>query len=228
MKVIGVGGPRTGTTSLKLALEMLGYNKCYHMKELLNNPDQVVYWEELFQTGKTDFETLFDGYQAITDFPGHLNYKALYEQYPDAKFILTDRDPESWYQSLSNTVYQANHPSIGRKLTLMRKMLFSVRLRKISRVFKLLKNNLWQGFFKGQFKDKELAIKRYNDFNEEIKQTIPPDKLLIYKVSDQWEPLCKFLELPIPKEDFPHLNKREEFKTQVGKMLKTGGRLEIN
>lgn len=227
LQVIGVGGPRTGTSSLKVALEILGYEKCYHMKELLNQPEQVSYWHELFASGSTDFPILFNGYQASADFPGFLAYKALLQQYPDAKFILTERDAEEWHTSVMNTVYQAVHPNWSGKLKLMRKMLLSRRLRKISKVFKLLKQSFFNGLYQGRFADKAQAIRIYEAYNEEIRQTIPAPQLLLFNIADGWAPLCAFLDKPIPAADFPFLNKRENFKKQVKIMLDEGAAMEL-
>lgn len=227
IKVIGVGGPRTGTSSLKVALEILGYDKCYHMKELLNSPEQVHFWHSLFKTGKTDFETLFEGYQATTDFPGCLAYQALWEQYPDAKFILTERDAEQWHTSVMNTVYPALHRDLMGKLKLMRKMFFSARLRKISKVFHLLKENFFEGLYQGNFADRNATIQIYKATNAEIRNTIPAEQLLVFNIAEGWGPLCTFLNKPVPDVEFPNINKRENFKTQVKHMLDTGAPMEL-
>ena len=87
MKLIGLGGPRTGSATMKSAFEMLGFGKCYHMEWLFNNPDEVADWIELFETGKMDHERLFKRFQSTTDFPGHLNYRYFLAHYPDAKFV---------------------------------------------------------------------------------------------------------------------------------------------
>src|SRR4051812_5645563 len=105
VQVIGAGFGRTGTMSLKHALEELGYQKTHHMFELLQNPPQLPYWKQLYYTGNTDFDTLLTGYQAIVDFPGAIYYKKLMEKYPDAKVVLTIRDPEKWYKSCRDTIF---------------------------------------------------------------------------------------------------------------------------
>lgn len=89
LKIIGAGGPRTGTASLKEALERLGFGKCYLMEWLFNHPEQLKYWHELYATGTTDFDSLFDGFTSTVDFPGYINYKAIFKKYPDAKVILS-------------------------------------------------------------------------------------------------------------------------------------------
>ena len=227
LKVIGVGGPRTGTASLKVALESLGFGKCYHMEWLFNHHEQVKNWHELFDTGKTNFDTLFEGFSSTVDFPGFLNYKVLLDKYPEAKVILNDRDPEEWYDSSLNTVYSATPQTIGQKLNLMMKMIKSSRFRKIAKSFMLVEKYLWKQHYKDQFKNKDLAIKIYKDFNHEIINYVPSDQLLVYKIKDGWGPLCSFLNVPIPKEVFPIKNQRKEFKEQMGRMMDTGGQLEL-
>ncbi len=227
LKVIGTGGPRTGTASLKDALEILGFGKCYHMEWLFNHPEQLRYWHELFQTGTTDFDTLFDGFTSTVDFPGYLNYKALFDKYPDAKFVLTERDPEKWYDSAINTVHAVTPQTIGQKLGMMKKMILSSRFRKISKSFILVEKYLWKRHYKSKFKDKELALRIYNDFNDEIKRNIPSGQLLVYNIADGWGPLCSFLNVPVPDDDFPHKNQRKEFKEQIGRMLNTGEQLVL-
>ena len=227
LKVIGAGGPRTGTSSLKTALETIGFGKSYHMEWVFSHPDDAAVWTELCETGNIDFDSLFDGFQSTVDFPGFMHYKVFMEKYPEAKVVLTDRDPEEWYQSALNTVYSASPTTIGKKLQLIMKMMTSARFRKLAKAFKLLKNHLWAGHFEGRFHDKEFAIAKYNSFNEEVKASVPADKLLVYKVTDGWEPLCTFLNVPVPEEEFPHRNKRESFKLQVAHMMKTGRGIEV-
>ena len=116
IKIIGAGFPRTGTTTLKRSLEMLGYEKTYHMKELLVRPENLHYWTTLADTGTTDWDGLYDGYQATVDFPGYPFYREHMERYPDAKVILTVRPFEKWYNSVYSTVWQAGPQTLPEKL----------------------------------------------------------------------------------------------------------------
>src|SRR3712207_2137652 len=106
IKVIGAGFGRTGTSSLKNALEELGFTKCYHMEELLYHPEDVVFWEAAQQGKKVNWDELFTNYQATVDFPGYRHYQELMQYYPDAKVILSMRSPEKWYESSYNTIYK--------------------------------------------------------------------------------------------------------------------------
>jgi len=111
IKVIGAGMGRTGTLSLKIALEQLGHDKCFHMFELFQKPERIVHFENAAKGEKVDWDGLFEGYQSAVDFPVAEYYKELADQYPDAKVVLTVRDPESWYKSCTDTIFQAGVPS---------------------------------------------------------------------------------------------------------------------
>ncbi len=107
IQIIGAGFGGTGTLSLKLVLEELGFRKCYHMVELLKNPEDVVLWEKAGEGQAVDWDSLLEGYQAIVDFPGCRHYRDLMKYYPDAQVILMVRDPETWYESSRNTILEA-------------------------------------------------------------------------------------------------------------------------
>jgi len=220
IKVIGAGFPRTGTTSLKRMLEHLGYVKTYHMKELLVNPDMLGYWLELEKTGTTHWDELYEGYQATVDFPAYPWYKEHMDQYPDAKVILTYRPFEDWYKSVYNTIWQAGPQSLPEKLIMMSKLITNPRLRKVINCIKLVKRNVWGVHFQGRFEDKAFAEKIFNEHIESVKNTVPADRLLVMQISEGWEPLCKFLGHPIPDQDLPHLNKKENFRTMLKGLMK--------
>lgn len=111
MRVIGAGFGRTGTMSLKAALEELGYAPCYHMTDLFENPEHVAPWEAATREEPVDWEELFEGYRATVDWPGAACYKELMKAYPDAKVLLSVRGPEGWYESTKNTIYATVDPS---------------------------------------------------------------------------------------------------------------------
>jgi hypothetical protein len=152
---IGAGMGRTGTSSLKVALEILGFNKCYHMVELIKDPSRLPLWIEAEKTGQTDWEKLFDGYAAAVDFPPCNYYPQLMKQYPDAKVILTVRDPEKWYVSAYNTIYQ--HPEGFDKLKLDIISFFVPKVRGMNAAITYAKQAIWDGRFKGKFEDRAFA-----------------------------------------------------------------------
>lgn len=213
IKVIGAGMGRTGTLSLKVALEQLGYGKCYHMIELiLNEPQRVVYWEQAFAGKPVNWDAAFVGYQATVDFPGYRVYKQLLDYYPDARVILTVRDPESWYESANATIYRAEPGLLG-KLKMGVKVPFSARVRNQIRVFQLTRA-VWQEDFAGRFEDRAFAIERYQQHIADVQATVPADQLLVFDVREGWEPLCNFLGVPVPDAPFPQTNSRAEFQSR--------------
>ncbi|WP_146900449.1 sulfotransferase family protein [Adhaeribacter aerolatus] len=220
IKIIGAGLPRTGTNTLKASLEKLGYNKTYHMKELLEHPDMLPYWLTLKETGETDWEQLYNGYEATVDFPGYPWYQEHMKHYPDAKVILTVRPFDKWYTSIHSTIWQAGPQTLPQKLAMMTKLAFNPRLRSVIKCVKFAKGTIFGVHLQGKFEDKAFAEKVFNQHIADVKAFVPADKLLIYDVSEGWGPLCRFLALPEPTEQLPHLNKKEDFKEMLSELMK--------
>lgn len=214
LKVIGAGVGRTGTTSLKRALEQLGFDKCYHMEELFKDQQRVVYWEQFHQGDFSNHAALFEGYQAAVDFPPSLYYKELMRLYPDAKIILTVRNPTSWFESCTNTIFRRPPAAVLAVVKLLG--LFSPQKRIMSRVFAYIKSSAFDGFFQNKMHDKEFTINVFNEWNEEVKRHVPADRLLVFEAKDGWEPLCKFLNVPVPKVPYPRANDTAEFQSKHG------------
>lgn len=220
IKIIGAGLPRTGTNTLKDCLEKLGYHKTYHMKELLVHPENLHYWKTLKETGTTQWDELYNGYQATVDFPCYPWYKEHMKRYPDAKVILTTRPFDKWYTSVYSTIWQAGPQTLPQKLGMMLKLITNPRLRSVIGCVKLSKAMIFGSTFEGKFQDKVEAEKLFNKHHEDVKAYVPSDKLLIFEASEGWEPLCKFLGVPVPNEPFPHLNKKENFKEMLTHLMK--------
>lgn len=220
IKIIGAGFPRTGTTTLKRSIEMLGLGKTYHMKELLVNPDMLHHWLELEEKRTTDWDALYEGYEATVDFPGYPYYKEHMERYPDAKIILTVRPFDKWYESVYNTIWQAGPQTLPEKLKMMWKLATNPRLRKVIKCIKMVKRIFIGKQFEGKFQDKAFVEKEWNRHIQEVKDFVPADKLLVYDVRDGWGPLCEFLGVPEPKDPLPHLNKKENFKNMLPQLMK--------
>jgi hypothetical protein len=195
MKVLGVGLSRTGSMSLRYALDNLGF-PCYHMEVAARNfaRGDLDLWLD-FMEGRTDmdWDAVFEGYEATADTPPCLYFKELYKKYPDSKYILTVRNENDWYESLKKLMYMQD--------TLVEKLQFLPRFKAFQRVYRLLEKELTA---KGS--DRDAIFQFYRDHNEAVKATIPADQLLVFEVKDGYEPLCKFLDVPIPNETFPHLN----------------------
>lgn len=219
IQVVGAGFGRTGTKSLQLALEKLGYDQCYHMEELIQNPEGVGHWENADQGLDSDWNQLFEGYQSIVDFPGSIHYKKLATYYPEAKVILTVRDREKWYKSAKSTIFSFD-PGLAIKLRLLLSLPFSSKARHLLRVIKLIDQSIWKRFFQGRFEDKAFALQHFDAHIDEVKATIPTERLLVFEVKDGWGPLCQFLGKPIPSEPFPVSNQKEGFHTGARNLVK--------
>jgi hypothetical protein len=219
IKIIGAGFPRTGTNTLRESLELLGFNKTYHMKQLLVHPENVHYWETLRATGTTDWEGLYDGYQATVDFPCYPWYKQHMQHYPDAKVILTVRPFENWYESFYSTIWKAQNPPEEAQAAMAEKVAGDPRLQQVMRVMKFAKDAIIEDHFHNRFLDKEYMEKVFNDHNEEVKNYVPADKLLVFDVREGWGPLCEFVGAEVPDEALPHTNKKEDFGAMVQELM---------
>lgn len=211
IKVIGAGLFRTGTMSLKHALEELGFAKCYHFVEMLYNPEHIPVWKAAANGESIDWEKLFTGYQATTDSPACHYYRELMELYPEAKVVLTVRSPESWYKSAYNTIYSHNRPLLHRKILFSALSLFKPLPKIVLDAWEITERLEWEGFFESKFADKAFAIEKFNQHIEEVKETVPSDRLLVYNLKEGWEPLCNFLNVPIPNHPLQHLNDASSF-----------------
>ena len=210
MKIIGAGYGRTGTKSLQIALEKLGFGKCYHMEELLRNPEGVNHWKDAMEGKEVMWDELFIGYESIVDFPGSMYYKELSEYYPDSKVILSLRDPERWYKSAYETIFGFD-PGISFKMKMRLQSIFNKKARNLIKVFQLNDKSIWGKYFEGKFKDKDYAIQKFRQHIEEVKKEIPSERLLVHEAKEGWEPLCKFLNKEIPNKPYPRRNKGEDF-----------------
>ncbi|HVX50237.1 MAG TPA: sulfotransferase [Chitinophagaceae bacterium] len=220
LKVIGSGMGRTGTHTLKIALEQLGFGKCYHMVELLKKPSDLIYFKAAEEGRPVEWDKMFEGFQSAVDYPCTRYHTQLMKQYPEAKVVHTIREPESWYKSASETIFWASKPSAGRVFNMMIRAPFSKNIRQ--RMPVLQYNGKLLDWEFGDITDKDAVLKRYNDYNEKVVASIPKDRLLVYNVKDGWEPLCRFLEVPVPAEPLPRTNTKEGFIKGV-KILSKGG-----
>ena len=205
LKVIGAGVGRTGTYSLKLAINRLGFGPCHHMEEVLHNmATQVPLWSEAV-SGQADWASIFDGYQSAVDWPTACFFRELLQKFPAAKFVLTVRDPERWAESFGATIYElvANKDQAPEEMKAWLNMASDVIAR--------------TGFPLGRGHN-ELA-QAFDAHNQAVKKAVPSDQLLVFDVRNGWEPLCDFLEVPVPNDDFPRTNHREEFWDRVNGKL---------
>jgi hypothetical protein len=218
LEVIGAGFGRTGTMSLKVALEELGFDPCYHMTEVFANPEHVELWEAAARGEPVDWEELFRGYRATVDWPGAAFYEELMERYPGARVILTVRDPDGWYESTRNTIYNIQNVASSPIFSLG--ALFLPRMAHMRRTARMASDLAWKGMFDGRFEDRQYAIEVFNRWNRGVKERVPAERLLVYEVKEGWEPLCEFLGVEVPdNKAFPHLNDAEAFRRMIRRRL---------
>jgi hypothetical protein len=197
MDVIGVGVGRTGTYSLKLAINRLGLGPCHHMEEVLQNmPVHVPLWSAAVD-GSPDWRAIYSGYQSAVDWPTACFFRELVKESPSAKFVLTQRSPKNWADSFGSTIYKllAGRDQAPPEMHAWLDMAIAIIAK--------------TGFPAGL--DRDGLIKAFVAHNEAVKKTILASQLLIFAVKDGWEPLCTFLDVPVPDEPFPRTNNREEF-----------------
>ena len=192
LRVVGAGFGRTGTHSMKLALEMLGLGPCHHMAELFAKPDQLTKWRDIAAGKNPEWDDVFAGYHSAVDWPSAYYWRELSRHFPDALVLLTLRSPESWYKSFSSTILQGIGPETSPE----------------SFGHRIIRNKI----FAGKPEDREAAIAAFNRNTTEVRDAIPASRLLVYEVGDGWEPLCRALAIPVPDEPYPSSNSTEEFR----------------
>jgi hypothetical protein len=212
LQVIGLGYPRTGTMSLKHALEVLQLGPCYHMIEVFDRPGDVEFWlSALANNGQdADWDTLFEDFQSTSDCPACYFRESLWRHFPDAKYILTVRDADTWYDSFRATVYEAmTHPERAPDQQHLG-------------VQNMARKLILETMFEGRFEDRQFAIDRYQAHNQAVLDMLPQEKLLIFDVAAGWEPLCMFLDVDVPDSPFPRSNTRAEFQERFAVVPPTG------
>lgn len=203
MKLIGAGYGRTGTKSLKEALEILGVGPCYHMLEYRNHPEHYKYWQQAAETRQTDWDALFDGFQSCVDWPASHYWRELAEFYPDAKVLLSVRSAESWVKSIQATIFKT--------LPTFKDMPEGEERDRRVQNYKIIAENT----FDERLDDHDFLVKTFNDHIAEVQRTIAPERLLTYDSKRGWEPLCAFLDVPVPDQPYPFTNTTQEFQQRA-------------
>jgi hypothetical protein len=194
LSVIGAGFGRTGTESMKLALEALGLGPCHHMHEVHSDPEQIKLWREIARGEPADWEAAFAGYNSAVDWPSAYFWRELANAFPEAKVILTVRSAESWHASMEKTIFHSLRNSTDRD---------SVGIRLVA-----------ERVFGGRLDDPAHAMAIYEHNNREVQAVIPPERLLVHHLGDGWEPLCRFLGRPVPDMPYPRSNSAAEFNAR--------------
>jgi hypothetical protein len=202
IEVIGAGFGRTGTLSLKLALEKLGFDKCYHMTEVFAHPEHIDWWQQATRGETIGWGSLYAGYRASVDWPSCNFWEIQLKHYPQAKVILSERDPKRWYQSVMSTIYPAS--------VAIREAADPAMQPWADLVFELI----WDGTFHGRIEDEDHAIDVYLAHNEYVRKQAPAEQLLVFDAAEGWAPLCGFLDRPVPDEPYPRVNSTEEFQSR--------------
>ncbi|MBI1417433.1 MAG: sulfotransferase family protein [Limimaricola sp.] len=195
MKVIGTGFGRTGTDSMRNALNMLGFGPTHHMFEVNASETQKARWRQLGAGAAPDWDLLLEGFGACVDWPSAAYWPEILAHWPDAKAILTYRDPDSWFESYARTIGPhimkgPDDGSVGQ--TIIRDRVFG-----------------------GRAMDRDHVISVYNANIAKVRDTVPSDRLLVHNLGDGWEPLCAFLGVPVPKEPYPRGNDTATFQARI-------------
>jgi Sulfotransferase domain len=205
LKIIGAGMGRTGTASLKVAIESLELGDCYHMSEILQNPQRTEDWIDAAE-GNADWDKIFSDYSASVDNPGCNFWKELADYYPEAKVILTVRDAGKWFDSTNETIHSVEFASFIKN----------------SPFGEMVQKTIWDKM-EDRMQDREYMIDFFEKRSAEIVDTIAADRLLVYQVSEGWEPLCEFLDTPVPDIEFPRINSRDETKEMLANLITASG-----
>jgi hypothetical protein len=212
MRVLGVGLGRTGTLSLQVALERLGFGPCFHMRNMLDHLDRLPLWQAAADGRPVDWNAVFNGYESSVDWPGAACWRELSSFYPDAKIILTVRDAERWYDSVRQTIFQLAGGGPKRPPAEEAQR----RIPGIASMHAVNRKLIWDGpLLQGRFEDRAFAIRAFEEHNASVRREVAADRLLVMEIDAGWPPLCDFLGVPVPDGAFPHLNDREEFWGRV-------------
>lgn len=205
LSIIGSGFGRTGTKSLKEAVELLGYAPCHHMHEIVEHPEQVAHWQALAAGKPVDWNEVFAGYKSQVDWPGAYVWRQLSEAFPEAKVVHSTRPADAWWNSYSKTIAKlmTNYENIPLPPHISNMMTAWIDM-------------VARHTFGGKFADRDTCIAAFQRHDQEVRETIPANRLLVFNVADGWEPLCNFLNVPIPATAFPHRNLRADFWEVLG------------
>ena len=199
LKIVGAGAGRTGTHSLKIALEQLLGGTCHHMLEIFERPDQVEGFTRAFDGEPVDWSALLSDFTAMVDFPGSLFWREIAAANPEAPILLSSRPSEDWYRSASNTIFLAFDkvpPELAPWMDAVRRGLHDR--------------------FSDDFENEDAMIAAYEKHNAEVRAEVSADRLIDWTPSDGWNPICAALDLPVPAEPFPLTNTTSEFRVMMG------------
>ncbi len=200
LKVIGTGFGRTGTTSLKTALETLVFGPCYHMTEVFAHPDHIPLWHAAPGSGSTGWDAIFEGFGASVDWPGAAFWRELVAACPEAKVIHSERPEADWYRSFAGTIQgHLTRPAPGTPPGWSEMVADVINAR----------------VFGGQGDDEAACLAAYRAHNAAVRAEVPANRLLVFDPAEGWAPLCAFLGVTEPGEPFPHRNTTADFQAAI-------------
>ena len=210
LMVIGAGLPRTGTTSTQIALEILYGRPCYHMREVIQNDHTNFFidWKETREKTSDEIRRHFKNYGCSLDLPACMFWEELLAEYPNAKVLLTVRDPEGWFKSCNETLF-ASQP--GNKNIWWGCWIVHMVVPYFIKHHKMLWLTWGGPHFGGEY-DSATVTRAFVGWNESVIARCPKDKLLVFDVKQGWAPLCKFLGKPVPDVPFPNANDSKVMK----------------
>jgi hypothetical protein len=204
LRVVGAGLGRTGTNSLKLALERILGGRCYHMFELIQRELQTPVWHAAVRGEHVDWDALLREYVATVDWPAAAFWREIWAMNPDALVLLSRRDtPATWWRSMERTIIQSVAGTLAPDS--------DATARRRAMIVEMLSERFTTGW-----RERDCAIAAYERHNAEVRRSVPPAQLLEWQPSDGWEPICGALGLPVPDEPFPRENTTADFRARVG------------
>ena len=228
LKVIGAGLPRTGTTSMKAAMERLGFDPCYHMYEVMTHSDHVDRWLPAVDGEKLDWESVLGGYVATMDWPASFFWREQMAAYPDAKVILTVRDPSRWFTSFRTLLGRGAQAETGEGLPADLPPEVAAVLAGMQRMRPLLERMtatlLGDGIGRAEVAtlDESVAVAAFERHVARVKAEVPAERLLVFDVRQGWAPLADFLGVEAPDEPFPRLNDTETMQRNLQSLMAGG------
>jgi hypothetical protein len=214
MKLIGVGFGRTGTMSLKAAIEELG-SPCFHMIDLImgeNRERDLAYWVRVADGEPVDWSEVFEPWEATIDWPACSRWEQLVDAFPEAPVLLNVRDFDGWYASCANTILAVKQAALAGELPED-----ANRDGPSPALWGVIDKLIWEGDFQGRFDDRDWVRQMYADRIETIKRTVSSDRLIVWELGkDGWEPIADALGVKAPDKPFPRLHDTNEFRTEFG------------
>ncbi len=198
LKIVGSGLGRTGTKSMQTALNMLGFGPCHHMVEVFTHPESMALWIRASK-GEDVWDEIFKDYQSAVDYPTAGYWREIAAKYPNAKVLHTTRDPDKWYDSAYATILSPNSPAGRPDPNTVQGQFFATVA---SGLREHIEDRAWMTDF-------------FRRHDAEVKAAFPAERLLVYEVGSGWDPLCKFLGVPVPDAPYPAENSSAEFLARM-------------